>query len=136
MHPASLLALLVSSAAIALGAASDAWAAPAGALTAQGGAPAAKSGASAAKGGEMLFTRKGCIGCHALKGHEGAEGQMGPDLSKIAKERDREFLVAWIRDPQVLKPGSRMPALDLTSKEAEALADYLLSERPRKGKRR
>jgi cytochrome c oxidase subunit 2 len=84
----------------------------------------------------MLFTRKGCIGCHALKGHEGAEGQMGPDLSKIAKERDREFLVAWIRDPQVLKPGSRMPALDLTSKEAEALADYLLSERPRKGKRR
>lgn len=92
--------------------------------------------AMAAPAGEELFTRKGCIGCHTLKGHDGAEGQLGPDLSKIGKERDRAFLVPWIRDPQAQKPGSAMPTLDLTQKEAEALADYLLSERPRSRKRR
>lgn len=116
MHPAPWLAL---SAAIAFSTAAN----------------AAPTGVPASAGAE-LFTRKGCVGCHVLKGHEGAEGQMGPDLSKIAKERDREFLVAWIQDPQVQKPGSRMPTLGLSSKEAESLADYLLSERPRKGKRR
>lgn len=92
--------------------------------------------AMAAPAGAELFTRKGCIGCHTLKGHDGAEGQLGPDLSKIGKERDREYLIPWIRDPQAQKPGSAMPTLDLTQKEAEALADYLLSERPRKSKRR
>ncbi len=92
--------------------------------------------AAAAPQGEELFTRKGCIGCHTLKGHEGAEGTMGPDLSKIGKERDREDLLPWILDPQAQMPGSRMPTLGLSQKEAEALADYLLAERPRKSKRR
>ncbi len=92
--------------------------------------------AKAAPSGAELFTRKGCIGCHVLKGHEGAVGTMGPDLSKIGATRDRAFLLAWIRDPQAMAPGSRMPTLGLTQVEAELLADYLLSERPRKGKRR
>jgi len=92
--------------------------------------------AMASPKGEELFTRKGCIGCHSLKGHDGADGQLGPDLSKIGKERDKAFLVPWIQDPQSQKPGTAMPTLGLTLREAEALADYLLSERPRKGKRR
>lgn len=110
---------LILSVAIALVAAFPAHAAPKG----------------AAPSGEQLFTRKGCIGCHTLKGHEGADGQLGPDLSKLAKERDKAFLVPWIQDPQAQKPGTAMPSLGLSLKEAEALADYLLSERPRKGKR-
>lgn len=92
--------------------------------------------AFSAPSGAELFTRKGCVGCHTLKGHEGADGQLGPDLSKVYKNGKRDELITWIRDPQVQKPGSRMPSLDLSQKEAEALADYLLSERPRKGKRR
>lgn len=92
--------------------------------------------ALAAPSGEALFTRKGCVACHTLKGHEGADGTLGPDLSRIGKDRDRGALVAWIRNPQGQKPDTRMPDLDLTQQEAETLADYLLTERPRKGKRR
>jgi len=99
------------------------------------GAAKAPSGATAAQSGETLFTRKGCIGCHTLKGHDGADGLLGPDLSKLAKERDKAFLVPWIQDPQAMKPGTAMPSLGLSLTEAEALADYLLRERPRKGKR-
>lgn len=116
---------LILSVAIALVAATPAHAAPKGSAAAASGAPS----------GETLFTRKGCIGCHSLKGHDGADGQLGPDLSKLAKERDKAFLVAWIQDPQAQKPGTAMPSLGLSVKEAEALADYLLRERPRKGKR-
>ncbi len=95
---------LILSVAIALIAAAPAFATPKG-------APAAQKGAPAAQKGETLFTRKGCIGCHTLKGHEGADGRLGPDLSKIAKERDKAFLVPWIQDPQAQKPGSAMPTL-------------------------
>lgn len=112
MRPVSML---VTSAAIAMISAHAAFASPSGA---------------------ELFTRKGCVGCHTLKGHPGADGQLGPDLSKVHKDGQRDELIAWIRDPQALKPGSRMPSLGLSQKETEALADYLLSARPRKGKRR
>ena len=97
---------------------------------------AAPSGASAAPLGEKLFTRKGCIACHTLKGHDGADGTMGPDLSKIGVDRDKAELIPWILDPQSQKPGNPMPSLGLTQPEAEALADYILTERPRKPKRR
>lgn len=92
--------------------------------------------AFAAPSGEQLFTRKGCIGCHTLRGHEGAVGKMGPDLSRLGRERDRDFLIPWIQDPRAHSPGTRMPTLGLTRQEAQSLADYLLAERPRKPRRR
>jgi cytochrome c1 len=38
-----------------------------------------------------------------------------------------ENLVAWIRDPQGLKPGAKMPALGLTEPQARLVAAYLLA---------
>jgi len=86
----------------------------------------------AATGGETLFTRKGCVGCHILKGHPEADGTMGPDLSKLYKAKppyDRAELATFIRDPQVQRPGSAMPTIGLTKAEAEAIAAYLLTDR-------
>lgn len=82
--------------------------------------------------GERLFTRKGCVGCHVLKGHPEADGTMGPDLSKYYKAKpphDRAELAAFIRSPQIKRPGTSMPSLGLTKAEAEALAAYVLTER-------
>lgn len=86
----------------------------------------------AANEGAALFTRKGCIACHLLKGHPDAEGTMGPDLSKLYKAKppyDRADLAAFIRDPQTKRPGISMPSLGLTKAEAEAIAAYLLTDR-------
>lgn len=88
--------------------------------------------ALAATEGERLFTRKGCVGCHVLKGHPEADGTMGPDLSKLYKAKpayERADLAAFIRAPQAQKPGSSMPSLGLTKAEAEAIATYLLTDR-------
>lgn len=86
----------------------------------------------AATEGERLFTRKGCVGCHILKGLPEAVGTMGPDLSKLYKAKppyDRTDLAAFIRDPQAERPGTPMPSIGLTKAEAEAIAAYLLTER-------
>lgn len=54
-----------------------------------------------------------------------AEGEGRPENGKPIKEN----LVEWLKDPQGVKPGNKMPApkedLGLTDSEIEAIADYL-----------
>ena len=38
-----------------------------------------------------------------------------------------ETLAAWLKDPQAVKPGAKMPNLGLTAEQARTLAAYLLS---------
>ncbi len=40
---------------------------------------------------------------------------------------DREALEAWLRDPDAVKMGSKMPNYDLTEDEIDALVGYLYS---------
>ena len=39
----------------------------------------------------------------------------------------RQLHGAWIRDPQRIKPGAKMPALGLSEAQARAITTYLLS---------
>jgi len=91
----------------------------------------------AASGGAELFVRAGCSGCHTVAGTP-ARSRYGPDLTHIASRRTiaagtlvntRENLARWIRDPQAVKPGSKMPALGLGEEEVGKLVDYLESLR-------
>jgi len=87
--------------------------------------------------GRGVFQRTACINCHAVSGTV-AIGQFGPDLTHLMS-RDTiasgiaantvENLRAWIRDPESLKPGSRMPAMKLTEHELDSVTAYLASLR-------
>jgi len=87
--------------------------------------------------GRRVFQRTACINCHAVSGTVAA-GQFGPDLTHVMS-RDTiasgiapntvENLRAWIRDPESLKPGSRMPAMQLTDRELDAVTMYLATLR-------
>jgi cytochrome c2 len=70
-----------------------------------------------------------CSRCHRLNG-EG--GEIGPELNPVSgKTRyyDRDWLGAWIRDPASMRPGTRMPPLniDLPDRErsVQAIIAYL-----------
>lgn len=93
--------------------------------------------AAAGGTGERLFIRSGCSGCHTIQGTE-ARGDVGPDLTHVASRRTlaagtipnaRRRLADWIRDPQHVKPGNKMPALGLRGRRLDALVDYLESLR-------
>jgi cytochrome c oxidase subunit II len=86
-----------------------------------------------AQNGQQVFLRSGCAGCHTVRG-TGASGMAGPDLTHIAGRRTiaagalantRSTLQAWIADPQGVKPGAKMPRLELTAPELNAVSDYL-----------
>ena len=86
-----------------------------------------------ARQGEQLFDGNACASCHEIRGTS-AQGHIGPDLTHVAgrstlaaltiPNRPRALL-DWIRDPQHVKPGNRMPALGLTAAEYRAIAAYL-----------
>ena len=104
--------------------------------------PAASGGGAAVTGdataGRTLFTAKGCIACHTAQGVQGATGTIGPNLNGIGDSVKRpkladgannspEHIREWIKDPQKLKPGTMMPNLQLSDKEADDLTALLVT---------
>jgi cytochrome c oxidase subunit 2 len=93
--------------------------------------PAREDGEAA--DGRRVFQSTACINCHAVSGTV-ATGRFGPDLTHLMS-RDTigsgivpntvENLRAWIRNPDALKPGSRMPAMQLTDRDVDAVTAYL-----------
>jgi len=63
-----------------------------------------------------------CIACHSLQGQGGA---VGPALDGIGNRKNYNELVAWLKDPQAVKPGAKMPKLPLSETDVNELAAFL-----------
>ena len=83
--------------------------------------------------GQRIFETTACINCHTVSGTV-ANGRFGPDLTHLmsrdtiaagAAPNTPENLRQWIRDPNTIKPGSLMPAMELDGQELDALTAYL-----------
>ena len=110
-------------------------------------APAAAPTSDMAKAGEVLFNGSGgCTACHWVdssktnsyeKDASGAETlKIGPNLSHVGSrkhfagaiaELNERNLKAWLRNPQVFKPGSKMVIRKLNEDEVNKLVAYILS---------
>lgn len=90
--------------------------------------------------GQLSGGRGSCIECHAVGGTEAASPDApAPELTHFAdpthecfagcnwETTDREALEAWLRNPDAVKMGSKMPSYDLTEEEIDALVAYLYS---------
>jgi cytochrome c oxidase subunit 2 len=85
--------------------------------------------------GRRTFERTSCVNCHTIAGTP-ANGRFGPDLTHLMS-RDTiasgivpntpENLRVWIQNPDTIKPGSRMPAMNLNNQELDAVTAYLAS---------
>jgi cytochrome c oxidase subunit II len=82
--------------------------------------------------GEALVAGR-CGACHTVRG-TGAGGILGPDLTHLMSRSTIAAgllpntpgnLAAWIANPQTLKPGSRMPAPQLSPQELQTVMAYL-----------
>lgn len=83
--------------------------------------------------GERVFLAGPCAMCHAVQG-TAAAANYGPDLTHFGSRMTLAAgtvpntignLGGWIMDPQQLKPGAKMPANDLSSKDLRAVIAYL-----------
>jgi cytochrome c oxidase subunit 2 len=95
--------------------------------------PAARPATAEQRRGERVFLGNACASCHTIRGTT-ARGTIGPDLTHVAS---RDTLAAvtipntprqlqrWIENPQHIKPGNKMPALDLSEADFRAIRAYL-----------
>ncbi len=67
-----------------------------------------------------------CSACHAIGGQGGA---VGPALDTIGQRMDEAQLVAWLTDPQAIRPGTAMPKIPLSEAERNEIAAYLAARR-------
>src|SRR5262245_25258509 len=87
--------------------------------------------------GRRVFETTACLNCHAVAG-TAANGRFGPDLTHLmsrrtiasgAAETTPENLRRWIEDPDSIKPGSLMPAMQVADADLDALVAYMVSLR-------
>ena len=83
--------------------------------------------------GRRIFETTACINCHAVSGTV-ADGRFGPDLTHLmsrdtiasgAAPNTSENLRLWIHNPDAIKPGSLMPAMNLNQRDLDAVTAYL-----------
>lgn len=82
--------------------------------------------------GWQLFMQN-CSSCHTVRGTPAA-GRLGPDLTHLMSRRtiaagmlpnNTGSLSGWVADAQSVKPGARMPSMDLRPQDLRAVVDYL-----------
>lgn len=82
---------------------------------------------------QRAFLRSACIACHTVSGTP-ALGRLGPDLTHLMSRQtiaatevplNAMTLHDWIRDPQKLKPGNKMPTVKLSDTQLDQMVAYL-----------
>ena len=85
--------------------------------------------------GQQAFLGSSCSYCHRVAGTN-ATSTFGPDLTHVAGRatlaagvipNTPDDLARWIIDPQDVKPGTLMPAIEMPGPELESLVAYLES---------
>jgi cytochrome c oxidase subunit 2 len=83
--------------------------------------------------GQRVFESNSCVNCHKISGTP-AKGRFGPDLTHLmsrdtiaagAAPNTPETLRLWIKNPDAIKPGSKMPAMGLSDLDLNAVTAYL-----------
>jgi cytochrome c1 len=90
------------------------------------------TGGDPARGRELVLAY-GCGYCHLVPGLHQARGLVGPSLEHMASRvyvagmvpNTPRALERWLRDPPTLAPGTAMPNLGVTPRDARDLAAFL-----------
>lgn len=87
--------------------------------------------------GRRVFESTACINCHTIEGTV-ADGTFGPNLRHLMSRdtiasgvapNTQANLRLWIQSPDAIKPGSLMPAMNLTDKQLNEVTAYMLTLR-------
>ncbi|MDE3137285.1 MAG: cytochrome c oxidase subunit II [Acidobacteriota bacterium] len=83
--------------------------------------------------GRRVFETTACVNCHTIRGTI-ADGRFGPDLTHLMSRETLgagvvpntpENLRRWVKNPDAIKPGCDMPAMNLSPQQLTDLISYL-----------
>ena len=82
--------------------------------------------AMAVSPGAALFKDKGCFGCHKM---DGTGGTLGPDLTRVGGQLNRETIAKILENPKSVNPQAVMPPPALSPDERNQIADFLAGKK-------
>lgn len=90
----------------------------------------AHAGTSDAAAGPSLYGESFCASCHATQNAAGnmVGGDLGPELTNIGTKAKPEWLAAWLRNPGLYDPNTKMPHYRFTDQQIATLADFLAAK--------
>jgi len=80
--------------------------------------------------GRNLLGRYGCVHCHTIKLPDGGvikPTDDPPSLSHIADKSTREWIYAWLKDPQAYAVTATMPNFKLSDRDARDISAFLIA---------
>jgi mono/diheme cytochrome c family protein len=80
--------------------------------------------------GRNLLARSGCVHCHTVKLPSGGTmvaTDAPPSLSHIADKTTREWIYAWLKDPQAYAASATMPNFKLKDEDARDISAFLVA---------
>ena len=70
---------------------------------------------------------KKCKVCHSIAGVGGPKADKGGPLDGVGKKHDEAWLRAYFADPKAKVPDAKMPKMNLTPEEWDAMVKYMLT---------
>ena len=80
--------------------------------------------------GRKMLRSYGCVHCHTIKRPDGTAitgTDDPPSLTHIADKTTREWIFAWLKDPQAYATTATMPNFKLTDGDASDISAFLIS---------
>jgi cytochrome c1 len=80
--------------------------------------------------GRNMLSRYGCVHCHTVKLADGTTMKATddpPSLSHIADKTTREWIYAWLKDPQAYASTATMPNFKLSHDDARDMSAFLVA---------
>ena len=80
--------------------------------------------------GRNLLARYGCVHCHTIKLPDGSAIKPTddpPSLEHIADKTTREWIYAWLKDPQAYAVTATMPNFKLSDPDARDISAFLIA---------
>ena len=79
-----------------------------------------------AQDAKQIYEKK-CKLCHSLGGEKGPKGDLGGPLDGVGAKHDEAWLRAYLKDPKSKMPNAKMPKVNLSDPDFDAMIKYLLS---------
>ncbi|MES2563520.1 MAG: c-type cytochrome [Pseudomonadota bacterium] len=87
--------------------------------------------------GRIALSQYACVTCHVIPDVAGATVPVGPPLTGMAQRKiiagmlpnTPENMMRWLREPQKINPGTAMPDLGVTQRDAADMTAYLYTLR-------
>lgn len=79
-------------------------------------------------GRQLFYGKYSCQGCHIMD-TKTDKGYIGPTLTHVGSRLTATWIFQWMKNPQMLRPGTMEPNRSMSDEDAQALTAFLVSQK-------